>query len=72
VPSAGSLSATVAAHGSDDRLTAINDIYISYNHLLAELPAVAVESFHLRRESSQQFRGSLDVEIHSFCRLVFQ
>jgi hypothetical protein len=67
----GSLSTTVMAHGSNDRLTALIDIYVPHDHLLAALSAVAVQSLHLRRESSRQFRGAIDVGIHPVCRLAF-
>jgi hypothetical protein len=60
------------AHGSNDRLTALIDIYVPDDHLLADLSTVAVQSLHLSRESSQQFRGAMDIRIHSFCRLAFQ
>jgi hypothetical protein len=67
-----SLSTTVMAHGSNDRLTALIDIYVSHERRLAELSTVAVQSLHLRREGSQQFRCVIDVGIHSFWRLAFQ
>ncbi len=58
-----SLSTTVVAYGADDRLAAVTDVYVTDDHLLAGLPTVAVQSFNLRRESSQQLRRSVDVGI---------
>src|ERR1035441_5825860 len=61
----GSLSTTVMAHGSNDRLTAFIDIYVPHDHRLAELSTVTVQGLHLRRKGSQQFRCAIDVGIHS-------
>jgi hypothetical protein len=67
----GGLSTTIMTHGSNDCLTALIDIHVPHDHLLADFSAVAVQSFHLRRESPQQFGSAIDVGIHRFCRLAF-
>ena len=66
----GGLSTTVLAHRPNDRLTALIDVYVPHDHRLADLSTVSVQSLHLRRESSQQFRGEMDVGFCCFWRLV--
>jgi len=41
--------------------TALIDIYVPHDYLLADLAAVAVHSLHLSGEGSQQFRSAIDV-----------
>lgn len=66
----GSLSTTVMAHGSNDRLNALIDIYTPHDHLLAELAAMAVQSLYLRREHARQLRDAIDVAVHFLDRLA--
>jgi hypothetical protein len=63
-------SLTVTTNLSNNCLTAVTDIYVPHNHL-ADFSSVAVQSLHLRRESSQQFRGVIDIGIDSIWRLTF-
>jgi hypothetical protein len=49
----GSLFTTGWAHQPNDRLAAVIDIHIPYNHRLADSSPMAVQSLHLRCEGSE-------------------
>jgi hypothetical protein len=47
-----------------DRLSALIEICVLHNHLLADIFTVTVESFHLCRENPQQLRRAIDIDFH--------
>ena len=67
----GGRSTTVLAHRANDGLTAFIDIYVSHYHLVSDLSTVAIQSLHLHRESSHQFRGEIDIGIYDERYLAF-
>jgi hypothetical protein len=61
-----SLSRTRMVDRSHNRLTAVTDIHISYDHLLADFSTVTVQSLHLRGEGAQQFVSAVYIRIDHF------